>query len=183
MGLSLIIGSSLSLNIVLTTRWEMSRGTLSAAPRTLTFEDEVATEELRREAAEQCSPCIVPILAFLVEVSGQVRTLVDRARALRAESPGTDSSEEQLAGLRELRLHRWVTTRLRYLLPDRHRHAGCRGARDIVCTASDAEPGRHENAMDDLRQVVAAIAESSSLPAELSRRWPRSPGLSCGLIP
>ncbi len=114
-GLTLIISSS-----YLPTRYDFKVGDVApetlVAPRTLTFQDDVATEELRRQASERVEPVYRSNPSVLVEVSGEVRALFARVRSLRPESGLNTATESQIERLQELAPSSVSDDTLRYLL-------------------------------------------------------------------
>lgn len=162
--LTLIISSS-----YLPSRYDFQVGEVATetliAPRTLTFQDDVATEELRREAAERVEPVYRSNPGVLVEVTGEVRALFARARSLRAQSNVGTSMEDKIAGLRELAATGVSDETLLYLLQidastlDQVEQETT-GALRLVLGQTVTE-----ESLESQRQVVRAIAASLSLPA------------------
>lgn len=163
-GLTLIISSS-----YLPSRYDFEVGDLATetlvAPRTLAFQDDTATEELRRQAAEQVEPVYRSNPSVLVEVTGEVRALFARARSLRADFNAGVTMDDKIARLRELSPGILNDDALRYLLQadlsalnqvEQESTAALRQVLGQTVT---------EDSLEGQRQVVRAIAASLPLAA------------------
>ncbi len=117
----LLVGMGLIMcSAYLPASYDLNVGDLAAqtftAPRSLTFEDQEATEALRVQAVSQTSPIYVRNPSTLVDVTGEVRSLFSEAVRLRTAFPEARLTSGVLSALRESALPAVSDDTLQYLL-------------------------------------------------------------------
>lgn len=163
-GLTLIISSS-----YVPSRYDFEVGDVATdtlvASRTLTFQDDVATAELRRQASERVEPVYRSNAGVLVEVSAEVRALFARARSLRAESGSGTATDYQIKRLRELAPSSVSDDTFRYLL--QADTAALDVVEEEITGALRLVLGQTvtESSLESQRQVLQAIAASLPMGA------------------
>lgn len=168
LGLVLTISSS-----YLPTRYDYKVGDVARetilAPRSLTFQDDLATEELRRQAAERVQPVYRTNPSVLTEASAEARALFARARSLRVAISGDEVSPDQLARLRELAPANVSDETLLYILQVDGNVFDA--IEDEVLGALRLVLGQSitPESIESRKEVVRAIAESLALPAQAQK--------------
>lgn len=163
-GMGLIICSA-----YLPASYDLNVGELASqtftAPRSLTFEDEEATEALRVQAVSQTAPIYARNPSTLVDVTGEVRSLFSEARRLRTATPAAGPTAEALSDLRGSALPGVSDSTLRYVLSadptllDKVEQEVLSSLRLVYNNSVS------EETLPDQRAQVSAIAASLALPS------------------